>query len=86
MSDKKAYVRQVDKQVKVDRSVDKLYRQMAGVKRPPRSAAETRARATRLVDSDIETKVRGYVKGSLGDPNFGKPEKATPKPKPKVKK
>lgn len=69
MASKKDYDKAVTKRVKGIRALDRVY----GISR---DAKDVRALAKHQLDTDTEKSVRGYVKGSIGDPAVRKRIKA----------
>ena len=63
MASKKDYDKQVTKRVRSQDALDKF---MFG--RTVGKVADRRRVAAKMMDNKNETKVRGYVRGSLGDP------------------
>lgn len=67
MASKKDYDKQVTKRVRSQDALDKF---MLG--RTVGTVADRRRVAAKMMDNDNEVKVRGYVRGSLGDPAVGR--------------
>lgn len=80
MASKKDYDKQVTKRVRSQDALDKF---MSG--RTVGTVADRRRVAAKMMDNKNETKVRGYVRGSLGDPAVGRRITAAQKAKKSAK-